>query len=573
MPRSWCTSALAVIVSAFIAAPLCAQTTYHFHDEPSSTAGLSQLKTAGPDAARVVTRTANLKKQAAGAATIRTFDTQGGVPNRGGVIPGGSTVTFTVWMKKSSAAGTVFPRASLGLNFPVTASLCEGTGTDALTTTMTAYTFSCATASPIVMQPADRLTVAAGYSMTVGPGNTNLRVRLDVEGKLNKAADSRVVAPDPVPPAITSVDPAAARINAGVTVTGANFGPTRGSSTLTFNGTPATPGNWTNTHITAPVPAGATSGPVVVTVGGAASNGLAFTVESESNLSLAITSPEDGALVEAGQTLTVMVASPENVQFALVGVMGEDPIGVSEVATSVPAQFSFPIPLNMTPRKYLLSAEATTASGQQGSASILIDVERSDLPLGIFTPLPQIVFEAQGEDAPIKVQGRFADDIVLDVTESSKVVYASSDPAVATVNVTGLVTAIAPGEADITATYGPADQGLRVTVAVVVPRPLFTMSPAALDFGDQTVGTQSARQTTLTNSSDEPLTIRSVTTGGDFSATDDCVASSPLAAGASCTITVTFAPAESGPRAGGLSISNTFNSVPVTFWLSGRGVQ
>ena len=78
---------------------------------------------------------------------------------------------------------------------------------------------------------------------------------------------------------------------------------------------------------------------------------------------------------------------------------------------------------------------------------------------------------------------------------------------------------------------------------------------------------------TLTNSSDEPWTIRSVTTGGDFSATDDCVASSPLAAGASCTITVTFAPAESGPRAGGLSISDTLNSVPVTFWLTGRGVQ
>ena len=170
---------------------------------------------------------------------------------------------------------------------------------------------------------------------------------------------------------------------------------------------------------------------------GHASNGVPFTVEAESSLSLAITSPLDGAVVEAGQTLTVMVASPENVQFALVGVMGEDPIGMSDVATSVPAQFSFAIPLNMAPRKYLLSAEATTASGQQGSATILIDVERPDLPLGISTPLPQIVFEAQGEDAPIKIQGCFADDTVLDVTESSKVVYASSDSAVAAVDVDG----------------------------------------------------------------------------------------------------------------------------------------
>ena len=78
---------------------------------------------------------------------------------------------------------------------------------------------------------------------------------------------------------------------------------------------------------------------------------------------------------------------------------------------------------------------------------------------------------------------------------------------------------------------------------------------------------------TLTNSRDEPLTIRSVTAGGDFLATDNCAALSPLAAEASCTITVTFAPAESGLRSGGLSISNTFNSVPVTFWLTGTGVQ
>ena len=655
MPQSWYTSALATIVSAFIAAPLCAQTTYHLHNEPSSTAGSSQLKTAGPDVARVVTRTASLKNQPPGDATIRTFDTQGGVPNRGGVIPSGSTVTFTMWMKKSSAAGTVFPRASLGLNVPVTTSLCQGTGTTALTTTLTAFTFSCTTASPIVMKTTDRLTVAAGYSMTVGPGSKNMKVRLDIEGKLDKSADSRVVAPDPVPPGITTVDPTSARINAGVTVTGASFGPTGESSSLTFNGTAATSTTWTNTQITASVPAGATSGPVVVTVGGAvsnavaftvipapsitsvtpstgqvgsstsiagtnfgapqgsstvtfngtvatpaawsdtnidvtvptgatsgpvvvtvsglASNGMAFTVEGESSLSLAITSPPDGAVVDAGQTLTVTVASPQNVQFALVGVMGEDPIGMSEVATSVPAQFSFPIPLNTTPRKYVLSAEATTASGQQGSASILIDVERPDLPLGIFTPLPQIVFEAQGEDAPIKIQGRFADDAVLDVTESSKVVYSSSDPAIATVDGLGRVTAIAPGEADITATYGPADQGLRASVSIFVPRPRFTMSPVSLDFGDQNVGTQSARPMTLTNTSDEPLTIRSVTTGGDFSATDDCVASSPLAANATCTITVTFTPAESGARPGGLSISNTFNSVPVTFWLTGRGVQ
>ena len=51
----------------------------------------------------------------------------------------------------------------------------------------------------------------------------------------------------------------------------------QGTSTVTFNGTAATPTTWSATSITVPVPAGATTGNVVVTVGGVASNGVAFT--------------------------------------------------------------------------------------------------------------------------------------------------------------------------------------------------------------------------------------------------------------------------------------------------------
>src|SRR5439155_11831267 len=47
---------------------------------------------------------------------------------------------------------------------------------------------------------------------------------------------------------------------------------------VTFNGTATTPTNWSATSIAAPVPTGATSGNVIVTVGGVASNGASFTV-------------------------------------------------------------------------------------------------------------------------------------------------------------------------------------------------------------------------------------------------------------------------------------------------------
>src|SRR5262249_32609235 len=63
-----------------------------------------------------------------------------------------------------------------------------------------------------------------------------------------------------------------------VTITGTNFGSTQGTSTVKFNGTTATPTSWSATSIVAPVPSGATTGNVVVTVSGLASNGKAFTL-------------------------------------------------------------------------------------------------------------------------------------------------------------------------------------------------------------------------------------------------------------------------------------------------------
>src|SRR5262249_24127003 len=84
---------------------------------------------------------------------------------------------------------------------------------------------------------------------------------------------SRVVAPfPPPPPSITNLNPTTGTPNTSVTITGTNFGTGQGTSAVTFNNRPSTPSSWANSSISAPVPAGATTGPVVVVVGGASSN-------------------------------------------------------------------------------------------------------------------------------------------------------------------------------------------------------------------------------------------------------------------------------------------------------------
>jgi RHS repeat-associated protein len=79
-------------------------------------------------------------------------------------------------------------------------------------------------------------------------------------------------------PEITSLLPTSGTIGTSVTIYGSNFGVTQGTSTVTFNGTAATPASWGATSIVVPVPGGATTGNVVATVGGVPSNRVSFTV-------------------------------------------------------------------------------------------------------------------------------------------------------------------------------------------------------------------------------------------------------------------------------------------------------
>jgi hypothetical protein len=104
----------------------------------------------------------------------------------------------------------------------------------------------------------------------------------------------------PVAPSITSLSPTSGPVGTSVTVTGTNFGATKGTSTITFNGTTATPTSWSNTSIVVPVPSGATTGNIVVTVGGLASGGVTFTVTVAP--SITSLSPTSGAV---GTSVTV----------------------------------------------------------------------------------------------------------------------------------------------------------------------------------------------------------------------------------------------------------------------------
>ena len=111
----------------------------------------------------------------------------------------------------------------------------------------------------------------------VPEGATTGPVVVTVDGEASSGATFTVTGPVP---AINDngLSPDSGPVGTSVKVKGLNFGASQGESTVTFNGTSATPTSWSDTKIQVPVPVGVTTGPVVVTVNGQASNGVTFTV-------------------------------------------------------------------------------------------------------------------------------------------------------------------------------------------------------------------------------------------------------------------------------------------------------
>jgi predicted dienelactone hydrolase len=97
-----------------------------------------------------------------------------------------------------------------------------------------------------------------------------------------------------------------------------------------------------------------------------------------------------------------------------------------------------------------------------------------------------------------------------------------------------------------------------------------TLSPTQLTFATQVVGTgSSAQSVTLSDYGTMPISIANIVASGDFHETTTC--GSSLAAGASCTLNVTFKPAQIGTRTGTLSITDNAPGSPQKASLRGTG--
>ncbi len=176
-------------------------------------------------------------------------------------------------------------------------------------------------------------------------------------------------------PTIIALSPASGPVGTSVTIIGSNFGTTPGS--VSFNGKSAAIGTWTSASIVAAVPASATTGPVIVTANGVASNPATFTVYS--------IQPGTPTLIVNPSTMNMHVGQTQPIQLLdKNGVPFNNPtwsIGNPSIAAIVPpANQGDPtlIQANATGNTTLTG---TSSDGRTGSAQVSI-LAGTAIPIG-----------------------------------------------------------------------------------------------------------------------------------------------------------------------------------------------
>jgi hypothetical protein len=130
------------------------------------------------------------------------------------------------------------------------------------------------------------------------------------------------------------------------------------------------------------------------------------------------------------------------------------------------------------------------------------------------------------------------------------------------------------GYASRTGSITIAGKTFTVNQAAAGAVPDISVEPASLDFGSLRVGSKASKVVKVSNAGNAPLTISHVQVYGASSDSFKIAhACDSIAPGASCDITVTFAPTRGGGKRAGLRIySNDPDENPTAVLLRGGGV-
>jgi FG-GAP-like repeat/Abnormal spindle-like microcephaly-assoc'd, ASPM-SPD-2-Hydin len=195
-------------------------------------------------------------------------------------------------------------------------------------------------------------------------------------------------------------------------------------------------------------------------------------------------------------------------------------------------------------------------------------------PLGT-TSSPQSVTLTNNGTGPLNVSniaiaGRNSGDFSQSNNCPSTLAIGASCP----INISFTPTANGPRTASLSVTDNAPASPQTVSLSGSGGLASVQFSPSSIDFANEAVGNTSPAQTvTVTNAGYSATNISSISVTGpnasDFSETNTC--GSSLAAGANCSVSVTFTPAVMGVRTAAVAIVDDAPGSPQTIALTGNG--
>jgi hypothetical protein len=240
---------------------------------------------------------------------------------------------------------------------PSISSLSQSSGAVGVLITITGANFGATQGSGTVTFNTTVATTVTSWSATsirviVPAGATTGNVVVTVSGIASNGLPFAIV----LPPSITSLSQNSGAVGQSITITGTNFGATQGSGTVSFNGTAALVTSWSASSIVVTVPSDVTSGNVVVTVLGSASNGIFFTV---------VTNPcgSGSESVFNGQYAFVMQGFDPGGAMALAGTIypngsgGFTAAGLEDYNRSTGSSVNGPLAINTTGSSYSVGSD------------------------------------------------------------------------------------------------------------------------------------------------------------------------------------------------------------------------
>jgi hypothetical protein len=195
----------------------------------------------------------------------------------------------------------------------------------------------------------------------------------------------------------------------------------------------------------------------------------------------------------------------------------------------------------------------TIAQGSNGTSTITV------APLNGFNG--SVTLNATG--LPAGVTAGFSPNPTTTTSTLTLTAAANATPGTSTITVTG--------------TSGTLSHQTTLQLTVTANGAVVTLTPTSLAWGKILVGVKSgAKKVTVLNSGTSALNISNIGTTGDFALValttkTACKLNTPVAAGKSCIVKVTFTPTQTGLRTGTLSFTDNAPGSPQTVSLSGTG--